>query len=65
MDCENLNLSEEILQKAEEAELSTVPKVSEGTYKKEFDKFAKWMLDNNAEVITEKVLLAYFLDQVK
>ncbi|XP_031348032.1 uncharacterized protein LOC116174282 [Photinus pyralis] len=51
--------------KAEEAESSLCPKKSEDFYKKEFEKFCPWMRNNNAEIVTEKVLLAYFLDQSK
>jgi hypothetical protein len=54
---EDIDLCEKILKKPEEAELSLIPK------KSELNKFSQRMHNKSSEIVTEKVLLVYFLDQ--
>lgn len=61
---ETSSSKDEISKKAEEAELSLVPRRSETAYNKEFEKLSSWLRQKSVETVTEQVLLAYFLDQV-
>ena len=55
----------EIVDAAEEAEGSLIPKKSEKSYKKEYQKFQEWMLLRKAKRVSETVLLAYYHEQVR
>ena len=55
----------EIVDGAEEAEGSSIPKKSEKSYKKEYQKFQEWMLLRKANRVSETVLLAYYHEQLR
>ena len=55
----------EIVDAAEEAEGSLIPKKSEKSYKKEYQKLLEWMLLRKAKGVSQTVLLACYHEQVR
>src|ERR1043166_7266013 len=58
------NISDEILKKAEKAELCLIPAKSEGAYVKEYKRYVDWKDAKKQNSSCEKILLAYFHDLV-
>lgn len=63
---ERIEISSDLLEKAEKARSVLLPTKSELKYKKEYDKFLQWMEVNrmDSKNTSETVMLAYFQEMV-
>lgn len=59
-----MNGLEEIKNLARQAETLLVPKISQASYIKEYEKFLDWLKSKNIEVVNEMLMLAYMMELV-
>lgn len=59
-----VEMSSEILELEQKAELKLIPEKSKEAYSKEYDRFMVWMQSKSVKDISEEVMLAYMTEKV-